>query len=142
MIKTILSRLKCVFASTTDTRGAIEHRTRVTFFLPANRGEEVKAIRDVIDYLETQRRDGTVTGFTRSELMQPVFHGYWWDDDLKRWERESVVLFIVDYHFDLDDQKLEKVIGSLKDKIARCYGKYGSEQKSLWVIAQRAIRYV
>jgi hypothetical protein len=125
-----------------EPRGLIETRTRVSFFLPAHKSNELKAVREVAEYLETQQQEGTVTGFTRSSILQPVFVGAWWNEALKAWQRERVSLFIIDYQYGLEEMEMEKVLSGLKENVARIYKERGSAQDELWIIAQGGTRYV
>lgn len=125
-----------------ETRGFGDARTRVTVFLPVNDNSEEKAIRSVIDYLQQQRENRIpVTGFTRSQLPDAVFAGYWWSDTKSKWDEERVVSFTVDYGLLLDERQLARTLGRLRQVIERRYAQYGSVQEEIWIIAQRVVRY-
>jgi hypothetical protein len=90
--------------------------------------------------MEDQKREGVITGYTRSNILDPVFFGGWWDDRRKTWQRERVVSFIIDYKRELEE--MDEVLHLLKGNIARIYRDNGSVQDELWIIAQRVTRYV
>jgi hypothetical protein len=116
-----------------------EIRTRVTLFLPAHTFPEELAVHAITRYLEGQRRNRiAVTGFTRSQFPDMVFFGYWWEEE---WYREGVVLFIIDYDLPLDAPRLEQTLRRLRQIIERRYRNYECEQREIWLIAQRVLRY-
>jgi hypothetical protein len=124
-------------------QGLHESRTRVTFFLPATGAAEQKAILAVIRYLEEQRKKQvSVTGFTRSQLHEPIYFGEWWDDLIMNWVRERVVLFIIDYELYHEDPQLTSALRRLKRAIEKRFATYGKEQKVIWILAQAALRFV
>ena len=90
--------------------------------------------------MEDQRREGAITGYTRSNILDPVFFGAWLSDKRKKWQRERVVSFIIDYKQELEE--MDGALHLLKDNIARIYGDNGSVQDELWIIAQRATRFI
>ncbi len=121
--------------------GLHEPRTRVTFFLPYGAREE-KAIRSIIDYLQRQRKSRiAVTGFTQSIFPDTVFAGQWWSKKKKKWDRERVVLFVVDYDRHLGDKPLTLALGRLKGVIADRYKRNRKPQREIWLIAESARRY-
>jgi hypothetical protein len=69
-----------------------------------------------------------------------VFFGAWLSDKRKKWQRERVVSFIIDYKQELEE--MDGALHLLKDNIARIYGDNGSVQDELWIIAQRATRFI
>lgn len=124
-------------------QGLRETRTRVTFFLPANNPQEQDAVKSTIDYLESQRTTGVrVSGFTRSQFTDPVYIGYWWSDKHRKWYRERVVLFLIDYGLNLEDESLSRALNRLKRAILKSYRACGSRQEEIWIIAERAQRLV
>ena len=69
-----------------------------------------------------------------------MFFGAWLSDKRKKWQRERVVSFIIDYKQELEE--MDGALHLLKDNIARIYGDNGSVQDELWIIAQRATRFI
>ena len=79
-------------------------------------------------------------GFTRSEIDDTVFFGYWYD---KGWVREPAVVFVIDYHRSNDQQQFEQALGLLVKAIKQEYRKKcRRSQKIVWMIAQSATRFV
>jgi hypothetical protein len=126
------------------SRGNYEARTRVTFFLPANDNKEHKAIFTVVRYLRSQLKCLTapVTGYTFSQIPDPVFVGSWWWEGRKQWKSDSVVLFMIDYERTLDDHRLENGIRRLKTKIKSAYSAVRRTQEEIWIITHRVQRFV
>lgn len=126
-----------------ETEGLHDTRTRVTFFLPiADSGDE-KAVRAVVDYLRKQRttKRTPVSGFTHGALIDAGFTGYWWSPRRRKWFREQVVSFVVDYGHQLDDKEIGWTLKRLKKAIRSRYKRYGKDQEEIWLIAQRVTRY-
>lgn len=114
-----------------------ESRARVTFFIPCRLPGEKEAALAVQRYLERQRLNQNlkVTGYTRSDIRTPVFHGAW---HRRKWYRESVVLFIVDFPCELEDSRLDQELKRLKRVIQFFYWKVKSPQKGIWIVIQKA----
>jgi hypothetical protein len=123
------------------TSGLREYRIRVTLYLPVGEITEKNAVWGVVRYLEQQRRSLTapVTGFTRSEILQPVFFGHWYDGG---WVREPVVTFVIDYEHQRDEKQFDRVLERLVRTVKREYGKRRRRQEVVWMIAQQATRFV
>lgn len=140
--------------------GLDEPRTRVTFFLPSRTPAEREATAATIKYLQRQYdADLPVWGFTHTDEVHPAFFGYWWDcpedystnkdnyteaDKQSWWVPDDVVFFIIDYPCTTRDPKLQTVLEELRAFIAKQYSGGGpkSEQDELWIVAERAERFV
>lgn len=122
---------------------AAEARTRVTFFLPVGTSDQILAAMEVQRYLKSLTGTGLpVTGFTHSVFKDPSFIGKWWSPETGAWVPDHVSMFIIDYGTTLDDSALDRAVNRLKRAIQRRYAKFGSPQEEIWVIAQRAMRYM
>lgn len=120
-----------------------ERRTRVIFHLPLQNKEEAKAVEYVMSYLQSEYSRGRgVTGFTHSVERPPVFRGMWYDRTEDRWVPDSIVLFMVDSHFEIDDPGFEHYLDLLKREIQNAYSNYGSAQKEIWLVSHSIVRYV
>jgi hypothetical protein len=115
----------------------------VTCHLPLTNAAEEKAVNKVIGYLERQRKERIgVQGFTRSSLKSPVFRGYWWSSGRRRWVRENIVLFIIDYKLDFDDERVSVKVAELQGEVQRWYEHYtGKPQDVVWVVAHSVVRH-
>lgn len=122
-------------------RGLQDERTRVTFFLPARVAAEVRAVRDVVDHLQEQKKGPVpLTGFTCSDIQPSVFTGYW--RPRTRWHEEPVVSFIIDYGIRMNEtQQLNQVLQQLERDIKKIYADNKRPQRVIWIMAQRALRY-
>ncbi len=126
----------------TPTR-LLETVVRVTFFVPQTSDRERKAVLAVIRYLKTQcLRRVAVTGFTHSILRQPVFTGFWWDPEVRRWfPPKGVVMFVIDYSGKAEDRAFRRTMSRLRQIVGGRYAAFGSPQKELWVVGHRGVRY-
>jgi hypothetical protein len=119
-----------------------EDRTRVVCHLPLNSVAEEKAFKEVIAYLESQRklRIG-VDGYTYSDPK--AFFGRWWSSKQGGWMEDRIVLLIVDYHIDLSDQRvsLAEKVAELKQILHDAYRRYHRPQDEMWVVGHRVTRY-
>lgn len=121
-------------------RRVVEPRTRVTFFVPSGTSGEIQAIKNLLEYLGSQRRSVVpITGYTHSPLDTP-FLGKWWSDSEKRWIEDHVVFFTIDYIV-TDSKRFERTMQNLRDAITRSYADSGSPQEEVWIISQRATRH-
>lgn len=119
-----------------------EGRTRVIFNLPIEDENEERAVSDIIDYLQSQRISQLgLRGFTHSILKNAVFCGYWWSDDTQQWIKDRIVLFIIDYLFDVDDHVLIQHLRELKRIVSEAYRLYGSMQEEIWLVSHKVLRY-
>lgn len=131
--------------------GFLEHRTRITIFLPHYQRANAKAFASVLRYLESQRKSRSsrtrVTGYTSSNRMLQVYRGVWWGkeprdppDAADRWVGEFVAHLIVDYEGAHDE--IQRAIGRLRKQILAIYEKYQSAQTDVWITAESVVRYV
>jgi hypothetical protein len=55
--------------------------------------------------------------------------------------REKVVLCLVDYKVNFNDQELTRILADLKAEIRRAYAEFtGKEQEEYWVVAHHVVR--
>ena len=122
--------------------GVHEERTRVICHLPLNSAAEEKAFKEVIGYVEAQRRKKTrLEGYTYSDPKS--FFGRWWSVD-NQWVSDKIVLLIIDYKIALTDQdiSLSEIIRQLKDEVFQSYAKYGRPQEEIWIVAFGVTRHL
>lgn len=125
------------------SQGLQEERTRVTLFLPAHEIGDMDAVRSIIHYLRTQRtsRQCPITGFTNSNYPDCVLRGTWWSARRSQWVLEKVALVIMDYAKPLGEVALEDALTRLNRVILSNYKHFGREQESIWMIAERVLRF-
>ena len=129
--------------SSPEESGLHEERTRVICHLPLNNGAEEKAINQLIGYLERQRTEPIgVKGFTRSALRPATYRGHWWSATHRKWFRESIVLFIIDYKLPFEGEKVSEKVAELKGFIRKAYEKFTKKpQEEVWIVAQPVLRH-
>src|SRR5437868_2277686 len=95
--------------------GFEEDRTRVTLFLPVHKNDDLRAFRQVIDYLHAQRKSKScrVTGYTYSTFPNASFFGVWWSSRKGKWIPEKVSLLIVDYAMHCKEPALGEALSRL-----------------------------
>src|SRR5437016_9731286 len=99
-------------AVATEEADAQEDRTRVVCHLPLNNAAEEKAFKDIIAFLEAQRKKRIgVEGYTYSDPN--AFFGRWWTTSKTGWMSDKIVLLIADFKIALTDQHV-----SLSEKVA------------------------
>lgn len=81
-------------------------------------------------------------GFTYSTLKNAVFYGFWWSHDKQCWVKDRIVLFIIDYHFYIDDPVLIRHLDELKSVISDAYTRYGSAQEEIWLVSHNIKRFI
>jgi hypothetical protein len=126
----------------TRATGEHEDRTRVICHLPLNDAEEERALKDIIAFLESQRKKKIgVEGYTYSDPS--AFFGRWWSSSHTGWMSDSVVLLITDFKIALTDQhvSLGEKVAELKNTVHQSYEKYGRPQEEIWVVSFRVSRY-
>lgn len=112
------------------------------FNLPIEDENEELAINYIISYLQNQRTQRIgLGGFTHSLLKNPVFRGFWWSKVRQQWIKDRLVLFVIDYHLDIDDPLLIQHLRTLKITIAVAYRTYGSLQEEIWLVSYKILRY-
>ncbi len=125
----------------------LEKRLRVTFFLAAEKQQEINAVKDIIYYLRKQyiqRWNIPIAGFAHSAVYDiffekdPIFIGRYCLEGVpipQKYEDENVVLFMVDF-VRVSKKKLNKFIMILKKEIFSTYAKYGKPQEEIWMVKQ------
>jgi hypothetical protein len=122
--------------------GQHEDRTRVVCHLPLNNAQEEKAFKDIIEYLQAQRRKRIgVDGYTYS--APTAFSGRWWSAQEGNWMGDRIVLLLIDYRVDLANVKvsLSEEIAQLRQTIRNAYAQRGRPQEEIWVVAFPVTRY-
>jgi hypothetical protein len=122
--------------------GGHEERTRIVCHLPLNDAAEHQAVDAVFSYLEQLRTQPLgVKGYTHSAARPPAHFGAWWSSSRRQWIREKVVLCLVDYKVNFNDQHLTRVLANLKDAIGGTYSHFtGKPQEDYWVVAHHIVR--
>lgn len=135
----------------------LERRVRVTFFLVAEKKEEIDTIREIAIYLQMQyllegrEKEIPVIGFTFSSIPdlipngRAVFFGHWWhttETGRKKLDREKVVLFLIDFPAFAEEWKIDKKITLLKARILGYYESNHCPQQEIWITKQDIYRYV
>jgi len=127
---------------TATAGGQHEDRTRVVCHLPLNNAQEEKAFKDVIEYVQSQRRRRIgVEGYTYS--APTAFSGRWWSLRKEGWLGDRIDLLLIDYEVELADKRvsLSEKITELKETIHAAYAEYGRRQEEVWVVAFPVTRY-
>jgi hypothetical protein len=125
-----------------EVKGEHEDRTRVIGHLPLNNAAEEKAFKDIVAFLEAQRKKKIgVEGYTCSDPN--AFFGRWWSSGNTGWMSDKIVLLIADFKIALTDQhvSLSEKVTDLKNIVHQSYEKYGRPQEEVWVVAFRVNRY-
>ncbi len=122
--------------------GGHEERTRVVCHLPLNNPEEHQAVDAVFTYLESFRTKHLgVKGYTHSAIRPPAHFGNWWSNSRRKWIRGKVVLCIVDYRVNFNDQEMTQILTDLKKAIKEAYEQLtGIKQEEVWVVAHHLVR--
>ena len=126
----------------TQESGQHEDRTRVIGHLPLNNSAEEKAVKNIIDYVEAQRRNRIgIEGYTYSAAS--AFYGRWWSSEARGWMEDKIILLIVDYKIPLTDKRfsLSEKVAELQRVIHESYDRYGRPQEEVWVVAHPVIRH-
>lgn len=127
--------------------GLHEERARVAFHLPCKNQSEAKAVREVFQYLFSQRTALVpVTGFTHTPLRPTAFTGYWFGRDgddpesEEKWVKDRIVLVLVDFLVDPDDDALDLAVKQLEAALVGAYSRNECPQTDFWIIAQAVFR--
>jgi hypothetical protein len=129
--------------------GVFEERARVICHLPCEGSRQVQAVRRVFSYLKGCRTAPVpVVGFTHSEILPTTFRGLWFGKRAedsptarRRWIPDKIVVLILDYETDFSDERLQRVVDDLANKLREVYTAVGSQQSDFWIIAERVFRY-
>jgi hypothetical protein len=122
--------------------GQHENRTRVVCHVPLNNAQEEKAFKDIIEYLQAQRRKRVgVEGYTYS--APTAFSGRWWSPQEGGWMGDRIVLILIDYRVDLANLKvsLSEEIAQLRQTIGDAYARRGRPQEEIWVVSFPVTRH-
>jgi hypothetical protein len=122
--------------------GQHEDRTRVVCHLPLNNAPEEKAFKDIIEYLQAQRRKRLgVEGYTYS--VPTAFSGRWWSTQQGVWLGDRIVLLLIDYRVDLTNVKvsLAEEIAQLGQAVRDAYTRRGRPQEEIWVVSFPVTRH-
>lgn len=132
---------------TPETGCDYEERTRVFCHLPINTNTkagmgEVKVVRDVIQFLEKLRKKSVnLKGYTKTIEFPPVMEGFWRDSTRKRFLKEDVVMFIVDFELTIREGRLWATIAEFREFIKSKYRQHtGKAQDEIWVVAHSIFR--
>lgn len=111
-----------------------EDRWRVVFTSPIANRNDRKALRDIIEYLDSLRnRDLGLDGYTRSRTSPTAFFGRYKGTD------ERVVVFFVDYK--MDGARSPTAMQELVDIIHLAYEVNDHAQEEVWVTAHPVERF-
>ncbi len=132
------------FVAGKETSPAFEHRTRVTCHFPCNNAEEAHLIQAFVDYLEKRRgKPFGLHGYTHSAIRSPVYTGCWRLQKSKKYLKENVVLFLVDFDFPLESDQLTQAMREMRAKIQEWYETHtGLTQQEIWIVAHPVVRLV
>ena len=122
-----------------------EERTRIFCHLPVNTNSgmgDVKIIRDVVQYLENQRKKSVnLKGYTKTIEFPSVMEGFWRSSTRKQFLKEDVVMFIIDFELTIRDAHLWEAIADLKAFVKAKYLQHmGKAQDEVWVVAHSIFR--
>ena len=122
-----------------------ETRTRIVCHFPMNRKadplkpNQIRVMRAFIAYL--QRTE--ISGFTVSSLMDAVFTGFWRSPRSRRFEKENVVMIIIDHPLEKDDPALAEFAAGLKREVQKLYKRYaGEKEQDVWIVVHSIDRLV
>jgi hypothetical protein len=123
--------------------GENEARYRVVCHLPVNNAEQEIVIFEFLKLLkELKNIEGAeIGGFTMSRVESPVFFGYWWFQEQKKWARDKLILCYIDYKIDPDRQAVSEIIRQLKQSIEDLYRTYSNPEEEIWVVAHPVVRH-
>jgi hypothetical protein len=108
--------------------------------LPFNNSAQETALHRIIAFVKQQKDTNCgVTGYTYSE----GFKGGWWSDDRQKWIKDRLVILMIDYMVDLDDDdnSLLDHISMLRRIIVRNYSSRGIKEDEFWIVSESLTRY-
>jgi hypothetical protein len=110
--------------------------------LPCGTPAEAKVVKRFVKYLEEQRRKPfALNGFTHSNSSFPTFAGYWRRSTRGALLQENVVLFLLDYHHNLESQAMVDNLAQLKRSLQEWYVEFtGAPQDEIWMVAHPIAR--
>ena len=123
----------------------IERRSRIVCHFPMNRlphelkPNQMRVVHEFVNYLKKT----SLTGFTMSSLLENVFTGFWRPTTTVEFEKENVVLIVIDHPLDKNDPDLWGFVAELKREIQKLYQLYaGEKEKDVWIVVYSIDRLV
>jgi hypothetical protein len=120
-----------------------EERLRVICHLPVNNSRQLQVVDRFVNHLrELRTKNGgiDVGGFTHSQVLPPVFGGYWWSDDRQAWVKDGIAVFMIDYRVTGDVGAVAAGVADLKKRLTELYREYTGGEEEVWVVAHSIIR--
>src|ERR1043165_6789423 len=91
---------------------------------------QMRVVHEFVNYLKKT----SLTGFTMSSLLENVFTGFWRPTTTVEFEKENVVLIVIDHPLDKNDPDLWGFVAELKREIQKLYQLYaGEKEKDVWI---------
>jgi len=120
-----------------------EERARVFCHLPMDtRNNEHCIIFDLVNYLDRLRtKNVNLKGYTKTIEFPPVMEGFWRDSTNKRFLKEDIVVFIIDFDRTIRDAQLWDTIAEIKQFLKDRYRFHtGKPQDEIWVVVHSIFR--
>lgn len=118
-----------------DAYGLDGDWSRINVFLPANNALELLAVERAIRVIRN-----LYSGSTQSLVRPHVFEGYWWDEDQGVWVRDKICWLIADAPYPIGREELDVDVDLIKLEVLDLYRRFGSPQKTVWIIVHQAWR--